>query len=467
MSEHLILVVDDEQAQRTVLAGFLRKRGFDVLQASGVAEALSQVAARAVDLVLTDLRMSDGTGLDVLIGVRKINPEVAVVVMTAFGTVASAVDAMKQGASDYLTKPIDLDELDVLIARTLERRALIAENRELRQQLEKRHRLAGVETENPRMAEAINTAARAAASRATILIRGESGTGKELMARAIHYASPRARGPLVAVNVAALPDTLIESELFGHERGAFTGADREHRGRFELADGGTLFLDEIGDLPKGTQVKLLRVLQEQSFERLGGSRTLQVDVRVIAATSRDLEAMVSRGEFREDLYYRLNVVSVDIPPLRERREDIPALVRLFLSRFAGERTDPVSEVSREAMDLLVKYEYPGNVRELENLVHRAVVLTRDRTLTTADLPIRVARAKAGGTTGEAATFVERVAEFERSLIVDALDRAGGVQTRAARALGMSERHLRYKLRKYRLGQAGEVDDAADGDGADA
>ena len=467
MSEHLILVVDDEQAQRTVLAGFLRKRGFEVLQASGVAEALSQVAARAVDLVLTDLRMSDGTGLDVLIGVRKINPEVAVVVMTAFGTVASAVDAMKQGASDYLTKPIDLDELDVLIARTLERRALIAENRELRQQLEKRHRLAGVETENPRMAEAINTAARAAASRATILIRGESGTGKELMARAIHYASPRARGPLVAVNVAALPDTLIESELFGHERGAFTGADREHRGRFELADGGTLFLDEIGDLPKGTQVKLLRVLQEQSFERLGGSRTLQVDVRVIAATSRDLEAMVSRGEFREDLYYRLNVVSVDIPPLRERREDIPALVRLFLSRFAGERTDPVSEVSREAMDLLVKYEYPGNVRELENLVHRAVVLTRDRTLTTADLPIRVARAKAGGTTGEAATFVERVAEFERSLIVDALDRAGGVQTRAARALGMSERHLRYKLRKYRLGQAGEVDDAADGDGADA
>jgi len=467
VSEHLILVVDDEQAQRTVLAGFLRKRGFDVLQASGVAEALSQVAARAVDLVLTDLRMSDGTGLDVLIGVRKINPEVAVVVMTAFGTVASAVDAMKQGASDYLTKPIDLDELDVLIARTLERRALIAENRELRQQLEKRHRLAGVETENPRMAEAINTAARAAASRATILIRGESGTGKELMARAIHYASPRARGPLVAVNVAALPDTLIESELFGHERGAFTGADREHRGRFELADGGTLFLDEIGDLPKGTQVKLLRVLQEQSFERLGGSRTLQVDVRVIAATSRDLEAMVSRGEFREDLYYRLNVVSVDIPPLRERREDIPALVRLFLSRFAGERTDPVSEVSREAMDLLVKYEYPGNVRELENLVHRAVVLTRDRTLTTADLPIRVARAKAGGTTGEAATFVERVAEFERSLIVDALDRAGGVQTRAARALGMSERHLRYKLRKYRLGQAGEVDDAADGDGADA
>ncbi len=455
MPEHVILVVDDEQAQRTVLAGFLRKRGFEVLQAPGVGEALSQVSARLVDLVLTDLRMPDGTGLDVLNGVRKINPEIAVVVMTAFGTVASAVDAMKHGASDYLTKPIDLDELDVLIARTLERRALVAENRELKRQLEGRHRLSGLETANPRMADAINMAARAATSRATILIRGESGTGKELMARAVHYASPRSKGPLVAVNVAALPDTLIESELFGHERGAFTGADREHRGRFELADGGTLFLDEIGDLPKSTQVKLLRVLQEQAFERLGGTRTLRVDVRMIAATNRDLEAMVAQGGFRDDLYYRLNVVSIDIPPLRERREDIPALVQLFLQRFAGERPVPVTDVSREAMDLLVKYQYPGNVRELENLVHRAVVLARDRTLTTADLPIRVARMKSDGQVEPAATFVERVSEFERALIVEALDRAGGVQTRAARALGMSERHLRYKLRKYKLGQGGD------------
>jgi DNA-binding NtrC family response regulator len=459
VSDRVILIVDDEQAQRTVLAGFLRKRGFEVLQSASVPDGLAEIAGRTVDLVLTDLRMPGGTGLDLLEGVRAVNPEVPVVVMTAFGTVASAVDAMKRGAADYLTKPIDLDELEVLIARTLERRALVAENRELRRQLETRHRLAGLETANPRMAGAINTAARGAASRATMLIRGESGTGKELMARAIHYASPRSKGPLVAVNVAALPDTLLESELFGHERGAFTGADRELRGRFELADGGSLFLDEIGDLPKSTQVKLLRVLQEQAFERLGGSRTIRVDVRVIAATNRDLEAMVARGDFRDDLYYRLNVVSVEIPPLRERREDIPTLVDRFLQQFAAEMQAPAKVMSREAMDVLVKYHYPGNVRELENIIHRAVVLARDATIATADLPIRVSQAHVTGQPTEAASFVDRVTEFECALIVEALDRANGVRTRAARALGMSERHLRYKLQKYHLnaGSAGEAE----------
>ncbi|HOC19256.1 MAG TPA: sigma-54 dependent transcriptional regulator [Vicinamibacterales bacterium] len=450
MPDQVILLVDDEPAQRLVLAGFLRKRGFDVVQAGTSEDALAELSARTIDLVLTDLRMPGASGIDLLEGSRRINPEVPVIVTTAFGTVASAVEAMKRGAADYLTKPIDLEELDVLIARTLERRALVAENRELRRQLESRHRLAGLETANARMAEAINTAARAAGSRATILIRGESGTGKELLARAVHYASPRASGPLVAVNVAALPDTLLESELFGHERGAFTGADREHRGRFELADGGSLFLDEIGDLPRTTQVKLLRVLQEQAFERLGGTRTLRVDVRVLAATNRDLEGMVARGEFRDDLYYRLNVVSIEVPPLRERREDIPALVEHFLKRFADENQSPSKEISREAMDLLLKYPYPGNVRELENLVHRAVVLSRGRTITAADLPVHLARVGRAGTAATDTPFVERVSEFERSLIVEALERAGGVQTRAARELGMSERHLRYKLKKYKL-----------------
>jgi len=450
VAEHVILVVDDEEAQRTVLAGFLRKRGFEVLASAGVDDALKLAASRTIDLVLTDLKMSGKTGVDLLNGIREINPEVPVVLMTAFGTVAGAVDAMKRGAADFLTKPIDLDQLEVLVGRTLERRALVFENRELRRQVESRYRLSGLETSNARMAEAINTAARAASSRATILVRGESGTGKELLARAIHYASPRGKNPLVAVNVAALPETLLESELFGHDRGAFTGADREHRGRFELADGGTLFLDEIGDLPRSTQVKLLRVLQEQAFERLGGSRTIRVDVRVIAATNRDLDAMVRSGEFREDLYYRLNVVSIDIPPLRDRREDIPLLVDAFLKRFTAESVSRATGVSREAMDLLLKHPYPGNVRELENLVHRAVVLARGPLITTADLPLHLQEMKSEEPS--AGSFVERVAEFERALIVEALDQADGVQTRAAKALGMSERHLRYKLQKYGIKQ---------------
>ena len=450
MAEHVILVVDDEEAQRTVLAGFLRKRGFEVLASAGVDDALKLAASRTIDLVLTDLKMSGKTGVDLLNGIREINPEVPVVLMTAFGTVAGAVDAMKRGAADFLTKPIDLDQLEVLVGRTLERRALVFENRELRRQVESRYRLSGLETSNARMAEAINTAARAASSRATILVRGESGTGKELLARAIHYASPRGKNPLVAVNVAALPETLLESELFGHDRGAFTGADREHRGRFELADGGTRFLDEIGDLPRSTQVKLLRVLQEQAFERLGGSRTIRVDVRVIAATNRDLDAMVRSGEFREDLYYRLNVVSIDIPPLRDRREDIPLLVDAFLKRFTAESVSRATGVSREAMDLLLKHPYPGNVRELENLVHRAVVLARGPLITTADLPLHLQEMKSEEPS--AGSFVERVAGFERALIVEALDQASGVQTRAAKALGMSERHLRYKLQKYGIKQ---------------
>jgi len=448
VAERLILVVDDEEPQRRVLAGFLKKRGYAVETAGDADEAMKVVSSRTVDLVLTDLRMPGRTGVELVDAVRGANPEIPVVVMTAYGTVTSAVDAMKRGADDYLSKPVDLDELEVLVARTLERRALVSENRALREQVESRYRLAGLETSNARMQEAINVAARAAGSRATILVHGESGTGKELLARAIHYASPRRRGPLVAVNVAALPETLLESELFGHERGAFTGADREHRGRFELADGGTLFLDEIGDLPRSTQVKLLRVLQEQAFERLGGTRTVKVDVRLIAATHRDLEAMARAGEFREDLFFRLNVVSITLPPLRERREDIPLLVDHFLRRFQEE--GKARSVSREAMDLLLKHDYPGNVRELENLVHRAVVLARDEVVATSDLPLHLGDLRPEGKGDHAATFTERVKAFEKALILEALGRSDGVQTRAAASLGMTERHLRYKLKKYDL-----------------
>jgi two-component system NtrC family response regulator len=449
LPERVILVVDDDEPQRRVLAGFLRKRGFEVAAVGDAEAAREAAAARTLDLVITDLRMPGRGGLELLEALRALNPELPVIVVTAFGTVASAVEAMKKGAADYLTKPVDLDELDVLVARTLERRALVSENRELRRQLETRYHLRGLQTSNPQMAEAINLAARAAPSRAAVLIRGESGTGKELLARAIHYASPRARGPLVAVNVAALPESLIESELFGHERGAFTGADRERRGRFELADGGTLFLDEIGDLPPGTQAKLLRVLQEQAFERLGGTRTIKVDVRVVAATHRDLEAMIRTGAFRDDLFYRLNVVSIELPPLRERREDVPLLVDQFRRRFAEEVGGPPRTVSREAMDLLLKYAYPGNVRELENLIHRAVVLARGPMITVADLPLHLGElgSEAAGASG---SLVQRLAAFERGLLRRALSEAGGVQTRAARTLGISERHLRYRLRKHRL-----------------
>jgi DNA-binding NtrC family response regulator len=446
VSEPLLVVVDDEEPQRRVLAGFLKKRGYEVEAVGDAEQALAILAARTVDLVLTDLRMPGRSGEELLEAVHARNPEVPVVVMTAYGTVTSAVSAMKRGAADYLAKPVDLDELEVLVARTLERRALVSENRALREELESRHRLSGLETASARMAAAINLAARAAASRATILIRGESGTGKELLARAVHHASPRARGPLVAVNVAALPETLLESELFGHERGAFTGAERERRGRFELAHGGTLFLDEVGDLPRSTQVKLLRVLQEQSFERLGGTRTLQVDARVIAATHRDLEAMARAGEFRDDLYYRLNVVSIELPPLRQRREDIPLLVDQFLRRFSTEGR--ARSVSREAMDLLLKHDYPGNVRELENLVQRAVVLSRGDVVTTADLPLHLGPLRSES--GPPRTLTEKIESFEKALLVEALELAGGVQTRAAAQLGISERHLRYRLKTHSL-----------------
>jgi DNA-binding NtrC family response regulator len=447
MSEHVILCVDDEEAQRKVLAGFLRKRGYKTVTASSADEAIEIAGSQIVDLVLTDLRMPGRDGIELLRELRALNPEIPVVVITAFGTVASAVDAMKQGAADYLTKPVDLDELEVLVDRNLERRALESENRELRRELAARNRLEGLDTSNPKMAQAINIAARAAASKATVLLRGESGTGKELLAKAIHYASPRANRPLVAVNVAALPETLLESELFGHQRGAFTGADREHRGRFELADGGTLFLDEIGDLPRGTQVKLLRVLQEQAFERLGGTHPIKVDVRLVAATNRDLEAMIRSSDFRDDLYYRLNVVTIEIPPLRERREDIPHLVDHFLRRFADDTGSKVTGVSHEAMDVLLKYAYPGNVRELENMIHRAMVLARGKLIASRDLPIHLGDLEPERK-DDSGSLTDRLAAYERALILEALEKAAGVKTRAARTLGISERHLRYRLGKH-------------------
>jgi DNA-binding NtrC family response regulator len=444
-----VLVVDDEPAQRELVSGFLGRQGFEVTTAADGAAALDRFRAEPADAILTDQKMPGLSGLGLLEAARAIDPEVAVIVMTAYGTIESAVSAMKGGAADYLTKPLNLEELRHRLERARERRTLRAENRELREALQERHRIAGIIGESGAMQEVLSLVHRVAASDATVLIRGESGTGKELIAKAIHYASERAARPLVRVNCAALPETLLEAELFGHEKGAFTGAHAARQGRFEAAQGGSLFLDEIGDLPLHLQVKLLRVLQEREIERLGSSRPIGVDVRLLAATHRDLEAAVRAGTFRDDLYYRINVVTVTVPPLRERRADIPPLLEAFLARVARDNRKPIRGLTVEARDALLRYDYPGNVRELENLIERAVVLTRDDVIGLGDLPLGV---REPALTADAAASLPAATEgLERRLIREALATAGGVQTRAAEVLGISERVLRYKLRKYGLG----------------
>ena len=444
-----ILVVDDEPAQRELVSGFLARHAFEVTTARDGAEALERFRSEPADLILTDQKMPGLSGLELLAAARAVTPEVAVIVMTAYGTIEDAVAAIKAGATDYLTKPLNLDELLHRIGQVRDRQRLLGENRELRAALQERHRVEGVIGESGRMQEVLSLVRRVAASDATVLIRGESGTGKELIAKAIHYASRRAAGPLVRVNCAALPETLLEPELFGHEKGAFTGAQAARRGRFELAHGGSLFLDEIGDLPLHLQVKLLRVLQEREIERVGSSRPIPVDVRLLAATHRDLEALVKAGTFRDDLYYRINVVTLAVPPLRERREDIPLLLDHFLVKFARANGKTIRGFTREARDTLLRYDYPGNVRELENLMERAVVLTRDEVIGLADLPLSVRETEPES--GEATGLPAAVEGLERRMIRDALAYADGVQTRAAEALGISERVLRYKLRKYGLG----------------
>ncbi|KAA3616710.1 MAG: sigma-54-dependent Fis family transcriptional regulator [Calditrichaeota bacterium] len=446
-----ILVVDDESAQLDSLAGFLIKQKYEVLKASDPKHAVVLARENLVDIVLTDYKMPGMTGVELLGEIKKINPEIDVVLMTAFGSIESATEAMKLGAFDYLTKPIDLQELLLIIRKAVERKMLIRENKQLREQLETRFRFDGIISQSSAMENVLNLAGRVAPSTASVLINGDTGTGKELIARAIHFASPRKEMPFIAVNCAALPENLLESELFGHEKGAFTGADRQRKGRFELAEGGTLFIDEIGEIPPNVQVKLLRVLQEKTFERIGGTDTIQADIRLVAATNRDLEKMAKTGEFRDDLYYRLNVVSIRIPPLRDRREDIPPLINSFIKRFADENGKSVTGMSREALDVLIKYHFPGNVRELENIVQQAVVLSRGEILTSDDLPLHVHHSHPDGDGAGDFTqgsFTERVEAFELSLIKQALRQTAGVQTRAADLLGMSERHLRYKLKKY-------------------
>ena len=443
-----VMVVDDERTQLEFVGGFLRKAGFEVALMESAAGALERFRREPFDLVLTDQRMPEMSGADLLKQCRGVDPEAAVIIMTAYGSIETAVSAMKEGATDYLTKPLNLEELLLRIERVRRSHQLVRENTQLRELLQDRHRIEGVIGESGQMQEVLDLVRRVAPSDATVLLRGESGTGKELIAKAIHYASARRNGPLVKVNCAALPETLLESELFGHEKGAFTGAFAMRKGRFEIADGGTLFLDEIGDLPAHLQAKLLRVLQEKEFERVGSNRAITTDVRIITATHRDLEQLMREGRFREDLYYRLNVVTIILPPLRERRQDLPALIEHFLRKFAEKNGKTIQGFSREARDALLRYDYPGNVRELENLVERAIVLTRDDVVSLGELPLTIKETRPGA---DDQTNLSAVVEgMERRMIVEALDAAGGVQTKAADNLGISERALRYKLRKYGL-----------------
>jgi DNA-binding NtrC family response regulator len=449
--KHNILIADDEQSQRLILSGYLKQKDYNIFEAASGAEALKITDSNLIDIVLSDFRMPDLNGIELLIKLKEKNPEIAVVLITAFGTIENAVKAMKEGAFDYLTKPVDLDELDLIIKRILERMHLLSENKFLKEQLQDRNKISGIVAYSEKMEKILSTALRVADSKATVLLRGESGTGKEVLAKAIHYSSQRKEKPFIAVNCAALNENLLESELFGHEKGAFTGADKQRRGRFEIADGGTMFLDEIGDLPLSTQVKLLRVLQEEQFERVGGAQTIDVNVRVITATNKNLEELIKEGKFREDLYYRINVVSVTIPPLRERKEDILHLINHFIEKYIPETKKEKMEFSREASDILMKYNYPGNIRELENIVHHSIVLSRGEVIASTDLPLQLAESALQETAfglNENSTLPEQVEKLEKMLVQNALIKTNNNQLRAAKILGISERNLRYRLEKW-------------------
>src|SRR4051794_25547960 len=454
MEKDRILVVDDEANARTALAELLRDEGYAVETAGDGFKALGKVPEFAPDVVLTDLKMPGMDGLELLRKLRAEDEDRVVVVMTAFGAIESAVAAMKEGAADYLAKPINFTELTLVLQRELERLRLRREAGLLHARLAERYSFQNIIGSAPPMQEIFKTVAQVATARASVLITGESGTGKELIAAAIHERSPRAKGPFVKLHCAALAETILESELFGHERGSFTGAAGRREGRFFQANGGTLFLDEIGDISAAVQVKLLRFLQEHEFERVGGNETVKVDVRVIAATNRDLEAEVAAGRFREDLYYRLNVINVEMPALRDRPSDVPLLAMHFLRKYAAENGKSIEVFSDAALAQLAGYRWPGNVRELENVVERAVVLCNGPQITPGELPQPLApQGTAGGIQIPGATLDQ----IERYAITKALEAAGGSTSKAAEMLGISVRKIQYKLHEYQGAPRSDTD----------
>jgi DNA-binding NtrC family response regulator len=442
-----ILIVEDEAKMCRLLELNLGEDGFTTFSAGDAETGLKLLRENHIDLVVTDLKLPGMNGLEFLQAVKRQNAALPVVVMTAFGSVETAVDAMKAGASDYVLKPFSLSEMRMVIHKELDVRNLREENRSLREALGKKFAHPNVVARSLKMQEVLATVESVAPTNATVLLGGESGVGKDLIARAIHEKSRRAAGPFLKINSTAIPENLLESELFGYEKGAFTGAVASKPGKFELADKGTLFLDEIGDVPPVTQVKLLRVLQEREFERLGGTRTIKVDVRLIAATNRDLRAALEEGTFREDLYYRLNVVPIDIAPLRERREDIPDLVNLFISRFSGESGKPADGITPEAMRILVNYHWPGNVRELQNIVERACALAKGNILDVDDIHLDVRPVKASAGAGGFLPDGVTLEQWEDEMVQEALKRANGNKSQAARLLGLSRNALRYRLSK--------------------
>jgi two-component system response regulator PilR (NtrC family) len=446
-----ILVVDDERSMQEFLEIFFRSEGFEVVTAGDVESARLHLESDEFDVVITDIQMPDGSGLDLLRAVHDISPETVVIMITAFASTETAISAMKEGAYDYITKPFKLDEIRLVVEKGLEKKLLSSENRRLRSELRSQSRDRSIVGNSAPIQRVFELVSQVADSKANVLISGESGTGKELVARAIHKGGERRDKPFVVVNCAAIPENLLESELFGHVKGAFTGAIQNKPGLFEMADGGTLFLDEVGELTPPLQVKLLRAIQEKTFRRVGGTSDQSADARIVAATNRRLEEEVAAERFREDLYYRLNVIEIPLPPLRERPDDIALLVGHFITKYATELGRVVEGCSDEAMQKLLEYRFPGNVRELENVIERAVALTREPVIGVEGLPPALldpaSRPQASRIPPGGVNLDHLMEEYERSLLLEALGPAGGVKKKAAQLLGISFRSFRYRLEK--------------------
>lgn len=447
-----ILIVDDEKGQRNILNLILKKEGYDVVDVPGVREALEQLERREFDLIMTDLKMQGQSGLDLLERVLGDDPQQCIIMMTAHGSVDSAVEAMRKGAFDYLEKPLERDNLVLTLLRAFERIGLMRENRVLQKRIESIATIPNMQGEHPKMKEVFRVVAKIAPSNSTVLIVGESGTGKELIARAIHEGSPRHDKPFIAINCAAIPDTLIESELFGHEKGSFTGANAREIGIFEAADGGTVFLDEIGEMNVAMQAKLLRAIQEKEIRRVGGKVNIGLDVRLVSATNKELEQEIKKGTFREDLFYRLNVIRVNLPPLRERGSDIKTLAEFFLDKYSKEAGITMGGISKPALKLLMNYSWPGNVRQLESVIERSVLMAESNYIEPADLPseITTCDSLAAGINFDLPAEGIDFEALEKGLIIKAMERAEWVIGKAAPLLGMSYKTLQYRLDKFEI-----------------